>query len=80
MGGLIKGFHEGLPYFGLMGRLYPFTNWIKETWVGEKYLVAKPEDDSGIGSMMRFRDRLMSQRMKEIENGTTGGRADLLQL
>ncbi len=48
--------------------------------MGEKYLVAKPEDDSGIGSMMRFRDRLMSQRMKEIENGTTGGRADLLQL
>lgn len=48
IGGLIKGFHDGLPAFGLMCRLYPFTEWVKTTFVGDK-LVAKPEDDSGIG-------------------------------
>ncbi len=79
VGGLIKGLHEGLPAFGLMCRLYPFTTWIKETWVGEKYLVAKPEDDSGIGVLMRFRDKLLDQRMKDIEAGTAGNRIDLLQ-
>lgn len=46
--GLIQGFHDGLPAFGLMARLHPFTTWIKTTWVGEKYLVAKPEDNTGL--------------------------------
>ncbi|KAI9757651.1 MAG: hypothetical protein M4579_003376 [Chaenotheca gracillima] len=77
--GLIQGFHDGLPAFGLMARLHPFTTWIKSTWVGPKYLVAKPEDDSGIGTLMRFRDDLLDKRMKDIKAGTTGGRIDLLQ-
>ncbi|KAI9706480.1 MAG: hypothetical protein M1836_003486 [Candelina mexicana] len=79
VGGLIQGFHDGLPAFGVMSRLWPFVTWIKETWVGEKYLVAKPEDDSGIGVLMRFRDKLLDQRIKDIEAGTAGGRIDLLQ-
>ena len=37
VGGLIQGFHDGLLPFGLMARLWPFTHWIKSTWVGEKY-------------------------------------------
>ncbi|OCL10214.1 flavonoid 3',5'-hydroxylase [Glonium stellatum] len=78
VGGLIQGFHDGLPAFGLMARLYPFTNWIKSTWVGEKYLVAKPEDDSGIGTLMRFRDKLIAERQRDIEAGKVG-RIDLLQ-
>src|ERR1700761_8974157 len=77
--GLIQGFHDGLPAFGILARLYPFTNWVKSTWVGEKYLVASPEQDSGIGTLMRFRDKLIQQRQKDIEAGTTGGRVDLLQ-
>ncbi|CAA9964073.1 Cytochrome P450 [Pyrenophora teres f. maculata] len=27
--GLIQGFHDGLPAFGLMARLWPFTDWAK---------------------------------------------------
>lgn len=61
-----------------MARLYPFTNWVKSTWMG-KYLVASPEQDSGIGTLMRFRDRLIEQRQRDIEAGTTNGRMDLLQ-
>lgn len=78
VGGLIKGFHDGLPAFGLMCRLHPFTSWIKSTFMN-KYLVASPEQESGIGSLMRFRDKLLEQRQKDIEKGTTGGRIDLLQ-
>ncbi|KAG9255691.1 cytochrome P450 [Emericellopsis atlantica] len=76
--GLIQGFHDGLVPFGIMARLYPFTNWVKSTFMG-KYLVASPEQDSGIGTLMRFRDRLIAQRFKDIEAGTTDGRVDLLQ-
>jgi len=79
VGGLIKGFHDGLPAFGMMARLHPFTSWIKETWIGERYLVAKPEDDSGTGTLMGFRDRLLDQRMQDIRAGKAGGRMDLLQ-
>ncbi|RYP60483.1 hypothetical protein DL769_008088 [Monosporascus sp. CRB-8-3] len=77
--GLIRGFHDRLMPFGVMARLYLFTNWIKSTWAGEKYLVASPEQGSGIGVLMRFRDRLIAQRYKGIEAGTTDGRIDFLQ-
>ncbi len=63
----------------MMARLHPFTSWIKETWIGERYLVAKPEDDSGTGTLMGFRDRLLDQRMQDIRAGKAGGRMDLLQ-
>lgn len=61
-----------------MARLYPFTNWIKSTFL-RKYLVASPEQDSGVGTLMRFRDRLITQRYQDIEAGATKGRTDLLQ-
>ncbi len=79
VGGLIRGFHEGLPAFGLMGRLWPFTYRVKNTRLGEKFLVAKPEDESGIGMLMRFRDKLLAQRRRDIEEGKAGDRLDLLQ-
>ena len=76
--GLIQGFHDGLPAFGLLGRLWPFTYWVKSTFL-EKYLVAKPEDQSGIGMLMRFRDKLLAERRHDIETGKAGDRVDLLQ-
>lgn len=79
VGGLIQGFHDALPAFGLMSRLHPFTSWIKETWVGKKYLVARPEHNSGIGTLMRFRDDLLSKRLKDIESGSAT-HVDLLQM
>lgn len=41
--------------------------------------MAKPEDDSGIGTLMGFRDKLLDQRMQDIRAGKAGGRMDLLQ-
>ena len=76
--GLVKGFHDGLVPFGIMARCYPFTNWVKGTFLG-KYMVASPEQDSGIGTLMRFRDKLIKQRFEDIEKGNTVGRIDLLQ-
>jgi hypothetical protein len=77
VGGLIQGFHDGLLPFGVMARLWPFTNFVKKTPLG-KYLIAKPEDDSGIGMLMRFRDKLMQQRLRDVEEGKVD-RVDLLQ-
>ncbi|TEA13252.1 Cytochrome P450 monooxygenase gsfF [Colletotrichum sidae] len=76
--GLIQGFHDGLTPFGIMARCWPFTNWIKSTFLAQ-YLVASPEQDSGIGTLMRFRDRLIAKRLEDIAQGRTNGRLDLLQ-
>ncbi|KAI0129545.1 flavonoid 3',5'-hydroxylase [Xylariales sp. AK1849] len=76
--GLIQGLHDGLVPFGLMARLYPFTNWVKSSFL-RKHLVAAPEQESGIGTLMRFRDKLIKQRYEDIEAGKTAGRIDLLQ-
>lgn len=62
-----------------MAHLHPFTNWIKSTWVGGKYLVAGLEDNSGMGMLMRFRDNLIDKRLKEIEAGAAGEKVDILQ-
>lgn len=78
VGGLIQGFHDGLPAFGLLARLHPFTSWMKTTFL-KKYLVATPTDDSGIGVLMRFRDKLISERIQHIEEGKNLNRVDLLQ-
>lgn len=78
VGGLIAAFHDGLPVFGLMARLYPFTEWAKSTWMG-KYLVANPEDDNGMGVLMRWRDKLLNDRIRDIEEGKARDRVDLLQ-
>ena len=79
VGGLIKGFHDGMYVFGFMSRLYMFTAWIKKTWIGKRYLVARPEQKNGIGALMRFRDRVLQERLRDIENGATIGRVDMLQ-
>ncbi|KAL3483159.1 cytochrome P450 [Aspergillus germanicus] len=78
VGGLIQGFHDGLSAFGLLARLHPFTSWVKTTFL-KKYLVAKPEDDSGIGVLMRFRDSLIERRLQELKQTRDIGRIDLLQ-
>ncbi|KAJ5147049.1 hypothetical protein N7476_001423 [Penicillium atrosanguineum] len=78
IGGLIKGFHDGLPAFGLLARLHPFTSWMKTTFM-KKYLVATPQDNSGIGVLMRFRDRLIKERLEDLHNGKKIEQTDLLQ-
>jgi hypothetical protein len=78
IGGLIQGFHDGLPAFGLLSRLHPFTSWVKTTFM-KKYLFATAADDSGIGVIMRFRDKLINERLCDLEQGKEISRVDLLQ-
>ena len=78
IGGLIQGFHDGCTAFGLMGRFYPFTGLMKKTKIGRQMLVAKPGDKTGIGTLMTFRDKLLAERIADIEQGKTP-RLDLLQ-
>lgn len=62
-----------------MCRLYPLVDWIKSTWVGQKLLLEKPADNSGLGILLRFRDKLVDQRLKDIGAGMTTDRIDMLQ-
>lgn len=78
IGGLVQGFRDGLPAFGLLARLHPFTSWVKTTFL-KKYLVATPTDNTGIGVVMRFRDRLISERINYLREGKKLNRVDLLQ-
>lgn len=51
---LIGGYHDGLHLFGAMGRMYPVTNFVKKfPWISNKYMIARPENDDGIGQIMR---------------------------
>ncbi|KAL0636450.1 hypothetical protein Q9L58_004599 [Maublancomyces gigas] len=78
--GLIQSFHDGLPIFGIMGRLYPLTKWIKKTWISDAYMVPKPGDNTGIGNIMRFRDNMLQERINENNNPSKKvERTDLLQ-
>lgn len=79
VGGMAQAFELSTLFFGLMGCLYPFAIWIKNTWFGKRYLIAKAEDKSGWGTFMALRNRLIDRRNADIENGTYNGRVDLLQ-
>ncbi|KAF2666532.1 putative cytochrome P450 [Microthyrium microscopicum] len=78
IGGLIQGFHDGMTAFGLMARFHPFVTWIKTTPLASMF-IATPEDDSGIGVLMRYRDKLFNERVEDTKAGKTGDRVDLLQ-
>ncbi|MCJ1356967.1 MAG: hypothetical protein MMC33_006963 [Icmadophila ericetorum] len=78
VGGLIANLRDGFLSFGILARLYPLTGWIKKTWLGQ-ILIAGPEDETGIGALMRFRDEFIDRRIDEIESGTVKSRADILQ-
>ena len=66
--GLIHGWHQGLWGYSILSRLHPMTTWLKRTPL-QKYMVANPDQNFGIGVLMRFRDNLIKQRVKDIEEG-----------
>jgi len=79
VGGLIEALHDGLVVFGVFAKLYPLMEWIKTTWF-KKHVVATPEMKGGMGVLMRWRDRVLEERMREIEQGKRKEeRVDLLQ-
>ena len=80
VGGLIKGWHDGLLAFALLRHMYPLTALLKKTPL-RRFLVANPGQNFGIGVMMQFRDKLIAERAEELAAGKIekGGRVDLLQ-
>ena len=76
---LIKCFEDAMPYLGLFGELWPFTEWAKTTWIGQRHMVMTPEHKGGIGPMMRFRDKLFEDRLQNIRDGKLSNRVDILQ-
>ena len=77
---LISSWHTGLWGYGITSRLWPTTTWLKKTPL-KKFLVATPEQNFGMGILMKYRDDLIDQRMRDIEEGKLGpdDKIDLLQ-
>lgn len=76
---LIEELHKGFFYFGIVGRMYPFVEFIKKTWLG-RFLVSSEKDKGGMGFLIRWTNRIMKARQKELaEGGKDKGRVDLLQ-
>ncbi|KAJ5714376.1 cytochrome P450 [Penicillium malachiteum] len=75
---LIRSLHQGFTMFGLLGRLHHLTNWIKTTFL-KKYLVAKSTDDSGMGVLLRFRDKLIDKRLEDVKMSKPIDKTDFLQ-
>ncbi|KAF4331678.1 cytochrome P450 monooxygenase [Fusarium beomiforme] len=67
VGGLIKGLRDGLLPFGIMARMYPVTNLIKKTRIGEKFFVKRLRDLE-VGKTVRF-DLLQTFIEARDENG-----------
>ncbi|KAL5333709.1 cytochrome P450 [Aspergillus crustosus] len=61
------------------GAPFGFVEKGVDTTFLKKYLVANPEDDSGIGVLMRFRDDLIEQRVQDLKTAKDIRRIDLLQ-
>jgi hypothetical protein len=78
IGGLLDTLHSAMPYVGFMSRMHPLFVWLQS--LGLFRLLAKLEgENSALAPLVRFRDRLLEQRFRDMEAGTTEGRADLLQ-
>lgn len=75
---IVKHLHAGLRQKGILNRLYPFLKAVKDTWLGRKYFESSPDDENGLGILMRLRDSLLDRRIKDLEDGKEG-RQDLLQ-
>ena len=75
---LIDNFHKSLILQIILSHLHSFMILIKKTWLSF-YFIAKPEDNSGIEVLMQLWDRLLTQRIKNIEERKTSCRVNLLQ-
>lgn len=75
---IIKHLHAGLREKAILNRLYPFLKLMKGTWLGRKYFEASSRGSSGLGILLKLRDRLLDRRLKDLESGKEG-RQDLLQ-
>jgi cytochrome P450 len=52
--------------------------WVKSTPL-KKYLVASPSMKNGVGVLMRWRDKVINERIQDLEEGKETERVDVLQ-
>ncbi|QSZ30214.1 hypothetical protein DSL72_004736 [Monilinia vaccinii-corymbosi] len=78
VGGLIQSVHDGIHVFGILAHLYPFVEWLT-TGPLKRFFLVTPDMKNGIGQLMRWRDKLINARIREIEEGKRRDRVDLLQ-
>ncbi|KAJ6439271.1 hypothetical protein O9K51_07156 [Purpureocillium lavendulum] len=75
--GLVRCVGDGMPIFGLISILWPFTEWVKTTYLG-RFLVSSPQDKAGFGVALRLRDDVVEQRLRDAADGKVDNRRDFL--
>lgn len=66
VGGLIRGFRVGMLIFGVAGRLYPFTEWLLQSWF-KKHLVVRTEQKLGFAVVMEKAGAILTERTKALQ-------------
>jgi hypothetical protein len=67
---ILAKWRQGLNYFGFVGRFTFFHKYVMKWPYFETWCLPSTSDDHGMGYLMAEADRQVTQREKEIEEGT----------
>lgn len=73
---IVPNLHQGLREKAILNRLHPFTKFIRRTPF--RRLFESSPGSPGLGMIMHIRDKLIDQRLRDLEDGKAV-RRDLLQ-
>lgn len=75
--GLVGDIRGSLVFIGVMSRMYPVFNWLRD--IGVMGLVCPDMERTPLGTLARFRDRLTDERMAAKAAGQESEKNDLFQ-
>ncbi|KAA8900648.1 cytochrome P450 monooxygenase [Sphaerosporella brunnea] len=66
---LIKNYSDASMLLEILALLPKVSWWMRKTWVGRKFLMAKAGDRKGVGVIMAERDRIFEKHTRDMEKG-----------
>lgn len=75
--GLVGDIRGSLVFIGVMSRMYPVFNWLRD--IGVMNAICPDMERTPLGTLARFRDRMTDERMEAKAAGQEGGKKDLFQ-
>jgi hypothetical protein len=73
---IVPNLHYGLHVKAILNRIYPLVKFVQKTGIGRSLFATNP-GDPGLGTLMILREKLMQQRLQDLEKGKEA-QADLL--
>lgn len=75
--GLVQDIRGSLVFIGVMSRMYPVFNWLRD--IGIMGAICPDMERTPLGTLARFRDRLTDERMAAKAAGQESQKTDLFQ-